>query len=231
MTTYTVKQGDTLGKIAKRFYSDASRFTLIAATNAIANPDRLRVGQVLQIPDVGATAAHHNPAPSATQPVPQSGASRLDQLNERRLSTLHPIVSARGLQLLQRAGAEGLTLLVTQGVRTFAEQDALYAKGRTTKPIGKQHIVTRAKAGSSWHNFGLAFDIVVLDSMGKEDWNDQHPGWARAGEIGRSIGLEWGGDWRGFKDKPHFQYTGDLTLDVCRRSYATGLEAIWSRLA
>ncbi|TVM02865.1 MAG: hypothetical protein CV087_08145 [Candidatus Brocadia sp. WS118] len=50
MTTYTVKAGDTLSKIAKFFYGDESRYNLIAEANSISNPSNIFIGQVLQIP-------------------------------------------------------------------------------------------------------------------------------------------------------------------------------------
>ncbi|TLY41369.1 MAG: M15 family metallopeptidase [Nitrospirae bacterium] len=95
----------------------------------------------------------------------------------------------------------------------------------------KKYIVTKAKGGQSYHNFGLAFDIVVLDSLGKADWDTNHPGWKKAGDLGKSVGLEWGGDWKSFKDLPHFQYTGGLTLEECRELFPSGLEAIWAKVA
>jgi nucleoid-associated protein YgaU len=48
--TYTVKSGDTLGKIAKRFYGDASHYKAIAAASGIANPDHIEVGQTVTLP-------------------------------------------------------------------------------------------------------------------------------------------------------------------------------------
>lgn len=48
--TYVVRSGDTLSKIAARFYGDADRFRDIAAANKIANPNRISVGQKLIIP-------------------------------------------------------------------------------------------------------------------------------------------------------------------------------------
>ena len=77
-------------------------------------------------------------------------------------------------------------------------------------------------------NIGCAWDKKL--SMGKTDWNTSHPGWRRAAEAGRSVGLEWGGDWKGFKDIPHFQYTGGLSLAECRALFADGIEAVWDRL-
>lgn len=121
----------------------------------------------------------------------------------------------------------GIAVLVTQGLRTWAEQDSLYAKGRT-RPGG---IVTNARGGQSWHNFGLAFDIIVLDALGKADWNTGHPCWTAAAAIGKSVGLEWGGDWKKLKDLPHYQYPGGLALPECRTLFEQGgLTAVWARV-
>jgi len=225
--THVVAKGDTLGKIASRFYGDPARFTLIVAANALANPDTLVVGQKLVIPDL------QSPPPADTPP-PAPGAAgvsgRAAALSAERLAKLHPVVTLRGRCMVDLCAEAGLALLVTQGLRTWAEQDALYAKGRTVAPVGQKHIVTKAKGGQSWHNFGLAFDIVVLDSVGKADWDSSHPGWRKAAQLGKSVGLEWGGDWRGFKDLPHFQYTGGLTLAECRALHAGGLGAVWEKV-
>ncbi len=48
--TYTVKSGDTLGKIAKRFYGDAGHYKAIASASGIANPDHIEVGQTITLP-------------------------------------------------------------------------------------------------------------------------------------------------------------------------------------
>ena len=215
MNTYRVKKGDTLGKIARQFYGDSARFPLIVAANNIPDPDRLTIGQALIVPDLLA------PARTSTRPA---------ALSDQRLSGLHPVVASRARAMLDLCSLAGLAILVTQGVRTWEEQDVLFARGRTVPPIGASNIVTKARGGQSYHNFGLAFDIIVLDSMGKTDWNTSHPGWRRAAEAGRSVGLEWGGDWKGFKDIPHFQYSGGLSLAECRALFADGIEAVWDRL-
>jgi LysM repeat protein len=229
-TSYKVRTGDTLGKIARKFYGDASRFPLIVAANHITNPDRLALGQMLVIPDA-ATAVRGLGAPATVPPAAGITPSlRTGQLNEERLRLLHPVVATRGRSMIDLAAHAGLAVLVTQGLRTWEEQDELYAKGRTLPPIGKQFVVTKARGGQSWHNFGLAFDIVVLDAVGKADWDTSHPGWRMASELGKSVGLAWGGDWKGFKDFPHFQYTGDLTLVECRSLAQSGLPAVWARI-
>lgn len=79
--------------------------------------------------------------------------------------------------------------------RTFAEQDALYAQGRTTPG----NIITNARGGESFHNYKIAFDIYC------KDYN-------KVGAIGKKIGLEWGGDWETFKDLAHFQLTLGYTI-------------------
>ena len=234
LATYTVRPGDTLGKIAKKFYGDARRFTLIVSANSIVNPDKLTVGKELVIPDVPAVVGGE-PAPAETPAPPVTGAlaaaSPMAKLNEQRLAQVHTILAIRGRCMIELCAYAGIAVLVTQGLRTWEEQDALYAKGRTVPPIGKKYIVTKAKGGQSYHNFGLAFDIVVLDSLGKADWDTNHPGWKKAGDLGKSVGLEWGGDWKSFKDLPHFQYTGGLTLEECRELFPSGLEAIWAKVA
>ena len=70
--------------------------------------------------------------------------------------------------------------------------------------------MTRAKAGQSWHNHRCALDVVPLVN-GKAIWDDQAM-WKQVGEIGKACGLEWAGDWKTFKEYPHFQYTGGMTL-------------------
>ncbi len=129
----------------------------------------------------------------------------------KHLDGLHPILALRAQTLGELCKTRGLSFVVTAGLRSNAEQDALYAKGRTTE--GK--VVTKARGGESWHNYGLAFDFVSVDgsqlSHERFIWNDDAPEWQQIGELGESLGLEWGGRW-GFKDKPHFQLTAGIPL-------------------
>jgi len=126
-------------------------------------------------------------------------------MSSRKLEDLHPMVAERAQQLVELAQAEGIEILVTSTLRTFEEQAELFAIGRTRPG----DIVTKAKAGESWHNFGLAFDVVPLVN-GKAVWDS--PFWNRIGELGKRVGLVWGGNFQSFKDKPHFEFHPDLTL-------------------
>lgn len=151
----------------------------------------------------------------------------LSKLNSDRIQKLHPTLQAKATKLVELAEAKGIGVLITQGLRTWEEQDALYAKGRTAPGA----VVTYAQGGSSYHNFGLAFDIVVLNAVGKADWDTKNPFWAVCGQIGKDLGLVWGGDWSAKKrDMPHFELPG-LTLAQCRQLYKKGgLSAVWEAL-
>lgn len=136
---------------------------------------------------------------------------------------LHPLVDIKRLDLLKLAELKGIRLITTSGLRTFAEQDALYAKGRTSPG----NIVTNARAGESWHNYGVAFDVAFDNGSGVPTWEEYDMNdngiddWDEIGEIGVSIGLEWGGNWKEFLDRPHFQYTFGKSMSELREVVKT----------
>jgi peptidoglycan L-alanyl-D-glutamate endopeptidase CwlK len=132
-------------------------------------------------------------------------------INSRKITDLHPKVAAMCQELIARCDAAGIDIIVTSTYRDHESQAELYAAGRT-KPGRK---VTNAKPGRSWHNWRLAFDVVPMRS-GKPVWGttgDDLVLWKTIGKIGKEIGLEWAGDWVSFKEYPHFQFTGGLSLD------------------
>lgn len=118
---------------------------------------------------------------------------RIKTLDER----LQPNAAAFINEMEQK---HGIYLRVVQALRTFEEQDRLYQQGRTTPGS----IVTNAPAGHSYHNYGLAFDVVPIVN-GAADWDTPH--WDLIGKVGKSYGFEWGGDWTTILDRPHFQQT------------------------
>lgn len=114
---------------------------------------------------------------------------------------LYPPLAAKIAQLVSRCHAQGLNVMVWEGFRDNAKQDALFARGG----------VTAARGGLSWHNHGLAVDVVFDDGHGKPSWETKHP-WRELGAIGRELGLSWGGDFRRLKDLGHFEYHPGLTI-------------------
>lgn len=136
-------------------------------------------------------------------------------------SGMNPIVASMGKELVKRAHAAGVPVCITQGYRSTAEQNALYAKGRYGN---KEKIVTNAPGGYSNHNFGLAIDFALYTPNGEQVvWNqtvdydrDGKADWAEVVAIAKSLGFAWGGDWRGFPDAPHLEYTFGLTTTQLR---------------
>ena len=138
----------------------------------------------------------------------------MDKPTQARIAQLHPSVRREATIIIQEcdiALTDKATVRITQGLRTFAEQDALYQQGRT-KP-GKK--VTNAQAGRSVHNYGFAVDIcLIIDGKTAswdtaKDWdNDKVADWYECVKILAKHGWEWGGNWKTFKDLPHFDKKG-----------------------
>ena len=155
----------------------------------------------------------------------------LDPISLARIETLHPKLRAEMRTIFEEI-ARALTgkaiCRLSYTLRTFAEQDALYAQGRNGK---KGPVVTNARGGQSYHNYGLAVDIVLLkdkdgngtfesaswetnvdfDGDGKADWRE-------IVAIFKRYGWEWGGDWK-FTDMPHFQKTFGLSIVTLQARY------------
>jgi peptidoglycan L-alanyl-D-glutamate endopeptidase CwlK len=127
-------------------------------------------------------------------------------IDSRDVKDLHPAARERAVAWLAACKKAGLDVLITCTYRDNEAQNRLYAKGRT-KP-GK--IVTNARGGSSLHNYAVAWDFVVM-SHGKPMWNDLKS-FRAAGEIAESLGCEWAGRWKTFKEMAHIQFTGGLSL-------------------
>lgn len=122
----------------------------------------------------------------------------LDSRSERVIDTLLPQVRPYARALVHACAEQDITVVVTSGLRTYAEQDALYNQGRTQPGT----VVTAARGGHSNHNFGIAFDVTIFDGK-KPVW--ESPLYNVVGALGRGLGLTWGGDWKSFVDKPHFE--------------------------
>lgn len=143
---------------------------------------------------------------------------RADPKNILGSGRLHPEFSRRLEQLIERAASEGMDLYVQEGYRSPEAQ----AK------ISPSH--TNAKPGYSFHNYGLAADIVFRNKTGGPSWAENHD-WKRLGELGKSVGLEWGGDWRHLKDRPHFQFSSHQGIGEIRQHFLEGgLKRVWESI-
>ena len=141
----------------------------------------------------------------------------MDTISLARIELLHPKLRTEAKEIyitIYNALKGRAAVRFTHTLRTIAEQDALYAQGRT-KP-GKK--VTNAKGGQSYHNYGLAIDICLIIDDKEASWDtlkdydgDGISDWMEAVAIFKSRGWEWGGEFKSIKDAPHFQKTFGFT--------------------
>lgn len=122
------------------------------------------------------------------------------------IERLHPIVRAKAEQLVSLARGQGIAVKLTEGYRPPERQAELLTTG-----------ATNAKPGYSFHQYGLAFDLVPLDAQGKAWWEPGKAVWQTIGRIGKSLGLTWGGDFRPTAklpegDRPHFEFHPGFTI-------------------
>ncbi len=140
---------------------------------------------------------------------------------------LHPMIREEVKRLIEQAESgfpAEWKIRIVQGLRTIEEQDALYAQGRT-KP---GPIVTKARGGSSYHNYGLAIDFAIMygptlswDIMADKD-KDGIRDWQEVVNTFKAAGYEYGGDWISLKDYPHLQKTYGYTWRELKAKYKPG---------
>jgi len=159
----------------------------------------------------------------------------MDAISEQRLTQVWPTLALRVRQMALTLATLNIDIRVTQGLRTVAEQEELYAQGRTTP--GK--IVTNCRGGQSYHNFGMAVDCVPstqgVGGVYTPDWNPSHPVWKQMIGVGVDLGLDSGALWRTFKDYPHFQLTGQYpegepNAQCSSLLVSGGLQLVWNSI-
>ena len=134
----------------------------------------------------------------------------------RDITMCHPRLQTLAQRLVTEGKKQGFIIKIGECFRSVAEQDALYAQGRTN--AGNIVTYARGSSYSSMHQWGVAFDVIRNDGKGAYNNND---GWFdKVGKLGKSLGLEWGGDWTSPVDKPHFQLPDwGSTTAVLKRTY------------
>jgi peptidoglycan L-alanyl-D-glutamate endopeptidase CwlK len=138
---------------------------------------------------------------------PIAAIEAVDARSEKNVASLLPEVQPFARALVQKAALNGIRIKIISGLRTYAEQDELYARGRT-KPGPK---VTNARGGFSNHNFGIAFDVGVFEGS---KYLPESVKYKAVGPLGTDLGLEWGGNWKTIVDQPHFQLRPRWALDI-----------------
>lgn len=136
------------------------------------------------------------------------------------ITGLHPVVAESEKLLVRKAARRGIEVVITHDFRSIDEQDALYNQGRSLSG----NIVTNAKGGESYHNYGLAIDFAlrtpegdVVWDMERDDNGNGKPDWLEVVELAKELGFTWGGDWANFPDYPHLQMDFGLSINDLKR--------------
>jgi peptidoglycan L-alanyl-D-glutamate endopeptidase CwlK len=139
-----------------------------------------------------------------------------DFRSEQSIASLHPAAQTAARLFLKKVLDGGIQARILSGTRTYAEQDALYRQGRFGNP---GPIVTKARGGQSNHNFGIAWDIGIFDN-GK--YLGDSPLYDAAATFATADGIEWGGNWKTLRDRPHYQLATGLAISDIRSRFEQG---------
>jgi len=148
---------------------------------------------------------------------------------------LNDLVEVKSKLLVNEAARKGIRVVITDDFRSAKDQDALYAQGRSTDG----NVVTNARGGESYHNYGLAIDFALASPEGEQlIWDMDYDGngnsksdWKEVVEIAKNLGFEWGGDWAKFKDYPHLQMSFGLTINDLQNGVLPSKNGVPANLA
>lgn len=141
---------------------------------------------------------------------------RSQKVIDSLLPKVQPVFSNCLIALKEHFHEKGVEAKYISGHRTWAEQDALYAQGRTKPGLP----VTKAKGGESNHNFAIAADVGLFLPDGK--YLAESSFYSRIGRVVAFFPeLVWGGTWK-FTDEPHIEWRTGKTLAELRNLHAKG---------
>lgn len=261
---HKVASGETLLAIAKQH--GVTLKALQDANPQIKDINKIRVGQLLTVPsslalEPAAAAPVETVVPAVirstgvpmvvdfsedsdsiapTPAVITADSAAFAVMDKRGKSKkLHPVFRERLVLLSEALARRGMQAMITDGLRTVAEQDALFAQGRT-KPGPK---VTNARGGQSNHNYGLAVDMypVINGKIFVDVPKGASVEFRRTfnaiqdaiGEESERLGLFWGARFHGISDTPHVQLLPEQELRPSEafkilNKAGGNLEAVWA---
>ena len=147
--------------------------------------------------------------------APSPVAIRDAKVSLPRIEALHPNIIKSSIQfIIDSETALNITLRVAQGIRSFAYQTELYNQGRFGNP---GNIVTWSTAAQSYHCYGLAIDLVIVNSDGNINWNYDYSQLVPFAENnGFTCGINFPA---GKTDRDHFQQTFGYTWEQLYAKY------------
>jgi peptidoglycan L-alanyl-D-glutamate endopeptidase CwlK len=128
------------------------------------------------------------------------------QPSSSAINSLNPIVAQQAQKFLELTKANNMDVRIRSAFRSWDEQDQLYTQGRSVPGS----VITNARGGESYHNWGLAFDAAPFENGVLSNDLDKYN---QMGKLGEQVGLEWGGSFKDIVDLPHFQNTFGLSTE------------------
>ncbi len=151
----------------------------------------------------------------------------MDWKSEGELEQVAPALASKIRSLAEMMDLAGDPVRVIRARASAEAQERLWEQGRG---LGGRR-VTEARPGGSWHEFGLAVDLGIIRLLSEPNWAPEDIAWAKMGNMGKMLGLFWGGDFEHNPDRPHFQLTGRFPVspdDEVRQIFAIGgAPAVW----
>jgi LysM repeat protein len=221
---YIIHKGDTLKKIAKQTYGDSELYLKLASYNGILDPNKIFVGQVLEIPLKRLLLGQDTSKPNTLGITPPNG---LDEIIStfgniysyiRADGTIDPRWEKEQLSIAnlpfpipiswERSRSVQKILCHSKLVDVFTQLFSQIAENGLSKHIvsfgGCYNFRTKRTSGKpSTHSWGIAIDLNPDDNRQGTTGN-MHPDIV---DIFRQFGFKWGGDWPGrMKDPMHFQF-------------------------
>jgi peptidoglycan L-alanyl-D-glutamate endopeptidase CwlK len=163
----------------------------------------------------------------------------MDALSQSRLSEVMPVLQDKIHELATVLKPQGIELEVIEGLRSWQESDVLFQEGRTLRNglwviTDVRKVVTNARGGQSWHNYGLAVDVAPEVIDGRIDWNGSHYQWVAMEKEARVLGLTCGADFKRLIDCPHAQLSGRFPIspdDEVRQIFRNqGMTTVWDEV-
>jgi len=158
----------------------------------------------------------------------------IDPVSMARLKTVHPVLDATVCLLNYdfEVATGGDSLIVAQCLRRWSDQQILWERGRDTegRVVDAAQVVTNSQPGYSWHEYGLAVDLVPKSLVRIQGWAPESPLWKMLTDLAEKRKLTCGACWI-HQDLPHVQLTGrfGISPDAWVRGLflQSGIEAVW----
>lgn len=149
-----------------------------------------------------------------------------DAITDKNIDTLHPLIRPLVIECINKLALMGIFCRVTFGNRSWELQDQMYNQpwdGMDNDKDGlideKDEKITNAKGGDSIHNYRLALDVVEIKPMYGYSKGYPDRRWFTIKEVFVQAGFKWGGSFKSFPDKPHYEMTFGHTLKELKAIY------------